>query len=199
MSNVTELLMQAEQKLDNNQFADAASLFQQAAEAEPPAQAHLVNWSVAADQAQLANLKTLASKYPGSLECHLTVAGHLMRIGLKAQASVYCSQILGSFDDRAAVFQVRLLRFRAAIQSKASRQLVEDFLWIWRADLEAKPLALVRARLLYEIAAIHDYSFLPVLEEIANHQNVKAQVGAFVLSKIQELVALREATMSLHS
>jgi hypothetical protein len=190
--NSNELISQAEQMLEKNQYSDAAKFFQQAALTRLPSASHLMNWSVAQEQAQLTALKEVAGKYPASLECHLGVISQLFRMGLQGQAAVYCTHLLGSFPDLTDELQIRLLRFRAAQSCGKHEHVVEDFLKIWQAQLDRRPLNRLRSRLLLDIATTNDVRLLPVFEELEQNQNVSTQVRDFLSAKRKEIKLLQE-------
>jgi hypothetical protein len=197
MVNHDDLLTEAEQRLEENRYAEAANLFQQAAEKREPTMVHLANWAVAQDQVRLSFLRFLSSKYPNSIDCQMGLATQLLRMGMKTQAAAHCTHVLTLFQDQEAVLQARLLRLRAGIDSKQTDHVVEDFLWIWHARLSETGVVLLRSRLLRDIARVQDDILLPALEELKNHESIKGQAGVFISAKIQELVLLKATTDSL--
>jgi hypothetical protein len=194
-----ELLVQAEQLLEENRYSEAAKLFQRAAHQQLPTSAHLMNWSVADEQARLSELRAIAGKYPCSLECHLWVINQLLRIGMGGQAAAYCTEIIDAFRDPKDELQIRLLRLRAELSGRKIGHVVEDFLRAWHAELSLTSLARVRSRLLRHIAAINDEQLLPVLEELYQNKEIEDQAGLFMTRKIEEMKLLAETTEALNN
>lgn len=195
--DVNELLTQAEQFLEENQYPEAARLFQLVADRRLPTAGHLVNWRVAEEQAHLAALRDLARKYPSSLDCHLAIASQLFKFGMEDQASAYCTDLIDGFRDLKSQLQIRLLRLRAELTGGKTEHVVEDFLRIWDAALEPTPLLRLRCRILRDVAAINDARVLPALEELNQHESIKGLVGLFMSMKIEEIRALAQTTEAL--
>jgi hypothetical protein len=195
--DVNELLTKADQFLEENQYSEAARLFQLVADKQLPTSCHLMNWRIAEEQAQLAVLKDLARRHPDSLECHLGFVGQLLRIGMEGQASAYCTDLIDRFREPKSELQIRLLRLRAGLSGRNIEHVVEDFLRIWNAVLDSTPLLRLRSRLLRDFAAINDARLLPVLEELKQNESVKDHVGLFMSMKIEEINMLVQTTEAL--
>jgi hypothetical protein len=186
----------AAEKLEKNQFKDAAELFRQAAIMEPPTAEEFANWSVAEDQDRLAFLRSVAETYPMSLACHTAMIAWLLRIGFTGQAVAYCTQVIDRTTDPAVALSLRRLRFRAATKGQRYPDFLSDFHSLWFREGAEEGIRRLRAALLTELAGITDPILLPPLAELRNDPHFPQPVQLFLARKVDELLALQQASGS---
>jgi len=149
-----DLFEEGERLFDVNDFAGARDAYRRAAIAGCLSGACLTNLEIATEQERLAFARELLARHPGSFEATLALAHALIAARRFDQAVLLCSNMLSERGSDTDALRVRIVRLRAAAQSRHHETLVEDARAIW-AEGELRPVAKkLRRTLLRTIAGI---------------------------------------------
>jgi hypothetical protein len=194
MSDSTELIAEADRKLEENSYAEARDLYRAAALMTSPTRATLVNLSIAEDQDRLEFRRQLSLAHPTSTQVRLAEASALTSAHRARQAIQIYTQMLGweTIDSHKA-FAVRLARLRVAASSGDYQVLQNDFLALWKASAADPRLRRLRPTMLRSLAQLHDVKAIGMLQVLFEDTDIGSPVKHFLESKITELRSLAAA------
>jgi hypothetical protein len=188
-----DLLEEAEQLLDANDFAGARDAYRRAALAGCLSRASLANLEVATEQESLAFARSLCARHPTSFEASLALAHSLMAARRFDEAVLFCSSMLSDCGGAAtAALQIRIVRLKAAAKGHHHETLVDDVRAIW-AEGELLPAAKkLRRTILRTIAAIDNAEAEQAIHSIAAALP-EGPERRMLAAKCAELAALGDA------
>ena len=200
MSNLDDMIEEADRLLEENNFAAALDLYRAAIMMAPPTKYVLDNLRVAEEQEVLQFSLSLTEKYPDSLVAAKNYIDSLLRVGghWNAHAVTQCTKLLKRMDlDATEERRLRRLRFHAATRTSyyamrdPYQSLVEDFSTVWQAG-DTYPWA-IRSRdgMLEDLLAMKESEAIPVLEELAGLEWLPSEVSQLLGVKVTELRMLK--------
>lgn len=197
MTGVDERIVEAETKLDKNDFAGAIEDYRAAAVQMPPKiDLVLGNLSVAETQERLAFAREMSRLYPDSIIVGFREAQLLLESGFTPQAIERFSNLIAlSKEDSLQEKRARLGRLEAALRAGTYQVFVEDFLWLWKVAT----LPLQKQHLLRFLSRADKVDFLSMLKQLLEGERFPLEIRNFVQAKIDELEAFNSAFQHLNT
>ncbi len=196
LMNAENLLKQADDLFEQRRFAEARDIYRAVALSTLPNEYALNNLQIAEEQERFSFSRTLVEKHPNSTLVWRYQIETLMKVGLHwyDHAIRYCSSVLEwnnlDPDDKLGFRRLRLLAvLRGGTWQKQDAVLspVEDFLAIWGVGERKVWGTYLRASLIGEIVSLRGTRHLPMLEVLADQENLPDEVKQLFRLKITEL------------
>lgn len=182
----------ANQLLDENNFAEAVSIFREAATKTEPTAAQLANLDIAESEECTSFRRALCHFYPHSVACRVALiqaledAGHA-NISVESASALLSDYRLTDTEN----ISVRFLRLRIAINTDRGDIVIDDFSSLWRSRDSTIQNRQYRGGILRAVASCRNTAMSGTLLEMSLLPFVEKDVSAFLRAKASEMDLLR--------
>jgi hypothetical protein len=198
MNNASELVENADYKLEHEDFVGAVEDYRSAALLAEPSKYILSNLNIAEELEQLAFRQKLVKMYPTSIEVQLVEAGHLAKTHYGAGAINLYSEILGQIDKKSVLDLLLIRRIKFAEMCHSWRfvkghqhQISQELQILWlQAEIYKRAAQFRRNLLRTLITELNEPEHVDLFKNLSQDETYPETVKGFFKAKINELRAL---------
>jgi tetratricopeptide (TPR) repeat protein len=188
-----KLLRIAEEKMDENAFAEARDIYRKVFLESSPSPKDLANLDIAEDWEIILHRHELCERYPDSENAKSSLAYKYLRILRPQQALDIYSNLVDSQKDAQSRFNMLYIRFRSALSagrynSAAYDMAAGDFVELWLAGdkNESSIFKRLRSKLLRDVSALADFKAVRILDILEQRLSGEVAVLEYVAIKRRE-------------
>jgi len=202
----TQIILQATQAFESNNFEEAISKFYLAAGIAEPSDDLLSNLTTAEKLQKLQFYRNLCEQYPDSFSINLMTGSYWDSIGYKRQASEHFTRSIARFNEEPKhQLLLKYARFKVncsnSIYPIPYELLKEDFSAVWNTEMEIKIRSHYRIMLLKFIYQLsYNENGAKIIQEIKEYDCISGEVKTFlesVLNNIEVFNSLKNDLMSV--
>lgn len=195
--NIDEVLEQAHDKLERNDFAGARDDYRSVMLKAPESLKWIGNLRVAEEQECLAFRRELRNTHPDSYDAWRSQAMMLVNMRRWSHAVNLFSEMLDKFgDDQVNEFRIRGGRLEANLKAADRRHslIIDDVEMLWNSGANHEVTKKIRQFILKTLSKdMNKNEDVPVLEKLAQSEVFPPSVKNFFETKASELKALFDA------